>query len=264
MLRRASLAFFLIALGLAVACGRQVTPSPTFGSLSGTLQIKFSVADSFDFTQFNYWMVFNTTGIGGEPYAPSLRQGNFKNFSYAFIVGAITGGQNTVLPSSAVLLHPATRPDQSSTVQRFNPGTTPTSSSNTDGTDTQFTLIFPRSQLALPPPTAPTPIPRRRSKTTLEADVVADAPRQDGSPRPGPTPVSSPTVSSQSTWWPQPVHDRQQPTVQRARRARARSHRPVVQLRLLRRQPAARHRVPAAAGTGTRRRTRRRSSHHSR
>ena len=195
MLRRASLVFFLVALGLAVACGRQVTPSPTFGALGGTLQIKFSVADSFDFTQFNYWMVFNTSGIGGEPYAPSLRQGNFKNFSYAFIVGAITGGQNTVLPVLwQFYFIPAT--GQISHQQfNVNPGTT-NLELNTDGTDTQFTLIFPRSQLALPPPTAPTPIP---STGGTSPPTPTPTPVPSGS-TPAPTPVSSPTVASQSTW----------------------------------------------------------------
>jgi hypothetical protein len=194
MLRRASLAFFLIALGLAVACGRQVTPSPTFGSLSGTLQIKFSVADSFDFTQFNYWMVFNTSGTGGEPYAPSLRQGNFKNFSYAFIVGAITG-QQTVLPVLwQFYFIPAT--GQISHQQfNVNPATT-NLQLNTDGTNTQFTLIFPRSQLALPPPTAPTPT---ASPVGTSKPTSSPTPAPTGA-TPGPTPVSSPTVSSQSTW----------------------------------------------------------------
>ncbi len=195
MLRRASLAFFLIALGLAVACGRQVTPSPTFGSLGGTIQLKYSVADQFDFTQFNYWVVFNTSGSGGEPYAPALRQGNFKNFSYAFIVGAITGGTTSVLPVLwQFYFIPATG---TISHQQFNVNPSTTNLQlNTDGQGTQFTLIFPRSELSLPPPTAPTPTPGNGGTS---APTPTPTPVPSGS-TPAPSPVSSPTVSSQSTW----------------------------------------------------------------
>jgi len=198
MLRRASLAFFMLALVFAVACGRQVTPSPNLtGSLAGTVQIKYRAAAAFDFTQFNYWVVFNTSGQGGEPYAPALTQGNYKNFSYAFVAGAISGGAGTVQPILFQFYFiPATGQVH---FQQFNvnPATT-TLEPNTNGQGTEFTLIFARSQLALPPPTAPSPSPSAAGTST---PTPVPTPTPTGGGTSAPTPVSSPTVAAQSTWY---------------------------------------------------------------
>jgi hypothetical protein len=183
MLRRASLALFVLALGFAVACGRQVTPSPTFNNnLAGTVTIKFRTAAPFDFTQFNYWIVFNTSGQGGEPYAPSLTQGNYKNYSYAFVIGASTGATGTLLP---VLLQFYVVPGVGIRTQQFNVNPSLTS-----------LLIFARSQLALPPPTAPTNTPNPGPTPT-----PSPSPTGTGGPTSAPSPVSSPTAQSQSTWF---------------------------------------------------------------
>jgi hypothetical protein len=201
MLRRASIAFLVLALGFAVACGRQVTPSPNLsGTLAGTVQIKYRVSGPFDFSQFNYWIVFNTSGQGGMPYAPAITQGNYKNFSYAFVVGAISGGNSSVLPILYQFYFiPATGQVH---VQQFNvnPSTT-TFEPNSNGQGTEFTLIFARSQLALPPPTAPTPTPTAAGTPTAKPSSTPTPTPMPSNASPGPTPVSSPTVASQSTWY---------------------------------------------------------------
>jgi hypothetical protein len=199
MLRRASLALFVLALGLAVACGRQVTPSPTFNNnLAGTIQIKFRTVGPLDFTQFNYWIVFNTSGQGGEPYAPALQQCNAKNFSYVFVVGASTGGAGTVLP---VLLQFYTIPGVCARTQPFNVNPSLTSlQPNSNGQGTEFTLTFARSQLALPPPTQPTGTPSPSSSPSASPKPTP-SPTGSAQPSSAPTPQSSPTAASQSTWF---------------------------------------------------------------
>jgi hypothetical protein len=199
MLRRASLALFVLALGLAVACGRQVTPSPTFNNnLAGTVQIKFRTTGSFDFTQFNYWIVFNTSGQGGEPYAAALHQGNDKNFSYAFVIGASTGGAGSVLPA---LLQFYSVPGQGIRTQTFNVNPALTSFvPNSNGQGTEFTFTFARSQLALPPPTQPTNTPNPTA-TPSAAPTPTPTSSGTGQPTSAPTPQSSPTAQSQSTWF---------------------------------------------------------------
>jgi hypothetical protein len=197
MLRRASLAFFVLALGLAVACGRQVTPSPTFNNnLAGKILIKFRTVGSLDFTQFDYWIVFNTSGQGGEPYAAALQAGNDKNFSYAFVIGPQTGGAGTVLPA---LVQFYTIPGVGPRFRTFTVNPSLTSlQPNSNGQGTEFTLTFARSQLALPPPTQPTGGP---SPSASPSASPTPSPTGSVQPSSAPTPQSSPTAASQSTWF---------------------------------------------------------------
>jgi hypothetical protein len=197
MLRRASLALFTLALGFAIACGRQVTPSPTSNNnLAGTIQILFQVAGPLDFTNFNYWIVFNTSGQGGVPYAPSIPQGNYKNFSYAFLIGASSNATGTLLP---ILLQFYSIPGVTGIrTQQFNVNPSLTSlNPNFDGAGTQFQLVFTRSQLALPPPTSPTNTPVKPSSSPTPSPT----PTGSAPPSSPPSPVSSATVPAQSTWF---------------------------------------------------------------
>ena len=201
MLRRASLALFLLALGLAVACGRQVTPNPTFSNLAGTLEIKFRTVAPANFSQYNYFIAVNTSGNGQEPYAIGFQNGQFKNFSYSVVQGVNSGLTGAVLP---ILLQYYVIPGtQTVHAQPFNlnPATTqfyPNSFST--NAYNEFIVIFSRSQLSLPSPTGtsgPSPSPSPTSKPT----PTPTGPTPTPTPLPsGPTPVASPTIPSQSTW----------------------------------------------------------------
>ena len=206
MLRRASLALFVLALGLAVACGRQITPNPTsVGNLAGTVQLRFRTVAPVNFSQYNYFMVVNTSGNGQTPYASGFQNGQYSNFSYALVTGVSSGATNTVLP---ILLQYYLVPPQAIRTQQFalNPGTTSLQlNTSTTANYSEFIVIFSRSQLSLPSPTntsgpSPSPTPSPTMTPTPRGTPTA-TPTASMTPIPsGPTPVSSPTTSSQSTW----------------------------------------------------------------
>jgi len=118
-----------------------------------------------DFADFNYIIVFNTCGLNGEPY-PNAFNTTFYNYSYAFVIGAQTGGGFTALPTllqyltvvGTTNLNPHAVPIGPSTVNALYPYL---------GQNTTFQVSFLRSQLnnpraanpACPPGGGPTPSP---------------------------------------------------------------------------------------------------------
>jgi hypothetical protein len=201
MLRRASLALFVLALGLAVACGRQITPNPTsVGNLAGTVQLRFRTFSSANFSLYNYFMVVNTSGNGQEPYPSGFQNGQFANFSYGVVTGVSSGATGTILP---ILLQYYLVPPQSIRTQQFalNPGTTSLQlETATTSAYSEFILIFARSQLSLPAPTntggpSPSPTPKATPTPTPRGPTPTPSPVPSG-----PTPVASPTIPSQATW----------------------------------------------------------------
>jgi hypothetical protein len=62
----------LVAMAIiVVACGRQVTPNPSNlgagGAAPGFMSVRFDVAAPFNFSSYQYWIVFNTTNNGLTP-----------------------------------------------------------------------------------------------------------------------------------------------------------------------------------------------------
>lgn len=152
MPRRLALAAFSLTFLLS-ACGRQVTgiavpgASPTPNALSGEMEIKFRTFGAMDFNNVNYMIVFNTSGTGGEPYADAFAT-TFCNYSFAFAIGPTYGTANAALYQ--IFIPPG------STKPAFNqltlaPGTT-SLVLNPGGLQTEFDLIFARSQLNIPSP----------------------------------------------------------------------------------------------------------------
>jgi hypothetical protein len=147
---------------MAVACGRQVTPNPpglgAGGATQGTMVVKFDVAAPFDFSTYQYWVVFNTTGNGLTPLT-NPQQNNWAAFSDAIQVGGIGGatyahaGQFVKNSNPAIPPHfqqLITSPQQLQYV------------ANSNGTGTEFTVTFTRSifrPIATPSP-GPTPTPK--------------------------------------------------------------------------------------------------------
>jgi hypothetical protein len=203
MLRVLYAGVFLVGLACAVACGRQVTPNPTLSGLSGEIILKFRTAATPNFALYNYFVAFNTTGSGQEPYAVGFQNGQFKNFSYSIVTGALT--QNTALP---LLIQYYFR---GSTVAyrtlNFNPATTQLNLETATTTAySEFQIVFQRAQLALPPPTAttppasPTPTPKATRATPTPTASPTPTPGSGSGSGSQPTPVSSPTTAAQSTW----------------------------------------------------------------
>ena len=149
-MRRTVLTSILAALLLAplAGCGHQVTPDRLYNSLPGDMVINFSVNGSgggLNFSQFNYVIVLNTCGVGGEPY-PNGFSTTYKNYSYSFAVGP-GYANSTVLPDlfeyyiSGGVLRPFPVLLGSSTTS-FVP--------DLFGDNTTFQLTFTRAQLNNP------------------------------------------------------------------------------------------------------------------
>jgi hypothetical protein len=97
--------FRWLGLGVVVgglmlgACGRQETglEAPGAGSIQpGWMLIRNRVAGQLDFTNVEYWIVFNTSGNGIEPY-PALLMSGFKNYNYACIIGGSASATQPLL-----------------------------------------------------------------------------------------------------------------------------------------------------------------------
>jgi hypothetical protein len=160
-MKRIGLAVFALAAVLA-ACGRQVTPNLPgvgVGGLSpGYMSVKFDVAGTMDFTNYRYFIVFNTTESGKTPDTNPW-QNNWAGYSYAIEVGGSPGStfasvweylhQNCTCKPAYVQLQ--TTPTQ----LQYTP--------NSNGTGNEFTVTFAPyifGGLATPSPQA-TPAPVR-------------------------------------------------------------------------------------------------------
>ena len=167
MLRSIGLVFCLVAIMLA-ACGRQVTYPPTGVQStipSGDMMVRYNVQGTFDFTDYTYAIIFNTSGVGGTPYAKTEFQGGFLNYSYGWFVGGAFG----TVQSPPILLQYYVTPGnltQASTQQIVVPLNFATLTLNSNGQNSQFTLLFsrilfdrPALGVTTPPTASPTPAP---------------------------------------------------------------------------------------------------------
>ncbi len=158
MLRILSLFVLVTALTLA-ACGRQVTfPNPSSspgGVPAGFMQIKYRTANTMDFQNVRYFVVFNTSGNGIEPY-PNGFQSGYANYSFAFMVG---GSGGTV--SQPVLWQYIRNVATGQITAVAVPYTTQQVQlvPNSDGNNREFTLLFARNVFsnAFGPSSAPMP-----------------------------------------------------------------------------------------------------------
>ena len=164
--------------------------------------VRFRTQGDMNFGQFQYVVVFNTSGNGQEPYANANITG-YANYSYAFV---ITGSNATVsLPKLIQYFQNPTVLGGISTVQVVYPPQLvtfiPPPSSN--GSNREFTLIFSRSLFNQPNPAAsPTPLP-----TMTPSPSPSPVPSLTPTPNPGasasatPSPSPSPTASGLSPIW---------------------------------------------------------------
>jgi len=143
MIRRLTLLVLATAL-IVSACGRQVTPTPAgsngTGISPGFMELKFRTSQAMNFTTTRYWIVFNTSGTGTTPYA-NASLSNYLNYSFAFVVG---GNGVTVTP----LLYEYVAPSngaQAVAVQLFYTPQQVIFTQNSNGQNTEYTLLFARS-----------------------------------------------------------------------------------------------------------------------
>jgi hypothetical protein len=157
LLRRLWLVCAAVVAVAAIGCGRQVTPNPpgigAGGTNEGFMSVKFDVAAPFDFTDYQYFIVFNTSGNGQTPLTNPL-QTNWSAYSDAIEIGGIGGStfaypiqflknSNPTIPPT--FLHVITTPQQFQLIPDSN------------GSGTEFEVIFQRSIFT--PINGPSPSP---------------------------------------------------------------------------------------------------------
>lgn len=181
---RKSLFVWLAALSAVLAaCGRQVTPNPpnlgAGGANPGFMTVKFDVAAPFNFTNYQYWIVFNTSGNGLSPLT-NPTQNNWAAFSDGVVVGGINGGtsaqaaqwrKSTGVVGPPFLQFLGTSPQQ---LQYL---------ANSNGSGTEFTITVSRSIFRNPTPSpapgqTPGPSPTPYAKAWLFNAFVTQANQQ--------------------------------------------------------------------------------------
>jgi hypothetical protein len=143
MIRRLSFGFVvvLVTAFIVVACGRQVTPNPPGlgpgGAPPGYIAIHFDVYSPFNFSNYQYMIVFNTSGTGVTPSTDTV-QTNWAGYSFALVALGTAGtsyaeavqfvrNQNPHIPPSWLKL--GTTPGQ----LNYNP--------NSNGQGTEFSMV---------------------------------------------------------------------------------------------------------------------------
>ena len=136
--------------------------------------IRFRVQAPFDFTNYTYAVIFNTSGTGGTPYANTQFQGGFLNYSFGWFVGGALGS----VQSPPILLQYYLPPGSTTNVgtqQIVVPLQLATLTLNSNGQNTEFTLLFSRTLLDRPPIGQPTPSPAPTASGTATPTPAATA-----------------------------------------------------------------------------------------
>jgi hypothetical protein len=144
MIRKLSFVLVVVTAFIVAACGRQVTPNPPGlgpgGAPPGYLAVHFDTQSPFNFSNYQYMIVFNTTGSGVTPSTQTV-QTNWAGFAFALMAygnGINTAAQlvefvrnaNPHIPPTWLTLH--TTPQQ----LNFNP--------NSNGAGTEFSMLAQR------------------------------------------------------------------------------------------------------------------------
>ncbi len=176
-MRRLTFGLLAVLAVVVAACGRQVTPNPpgvgAGGALPGQMAVLFDVAAPFNFSSYQYWIIFNTSGDGVTPSTLPI-QNNWDGYNGAIEVGGIGGA------TFAKAIQFVKNPSQPHAWPAFVPLiTTPQQlqyNANSNGSGTEFSIIFSRSIFSsiLRSP-APSPSPLAANWTynafTTQADV---------------------------------------------------------------------------------------------
>ncbi len=156
MIRKLSFGFVIVTAFIVAACGRQVTPNPPGlgpgGAPPGYMSVVFDIAGTFNFSNYQYWVVFNTTGNN---ITPSVEPFNNNWAGYSFAV-EVAGNGVTSYAVPVEFVRSTAAPHAQPYFQRLV--TTPHQFQylpNSNGTSSEFTVLFQRnvfSGIATPTP----------------------------------------------------------------------------------------------------------------
>ncbi|MGA8100126.1 MAG: hypothetical protein WB810_15830 [Candidatus Cybelea sp.] len=143
MIRRLSFGFVIVLVTafIVAACGRQVTPNPAGlgagGAPPGFMAVIFDVQAAFNFQQYQYMVVLNTSGNGVTPSTDTL-QTNWNGYNFAMV--ALGNGATTFAEPVAFLRN--SNPHITPAWLRL--GSTPQTFSynlNNNGVGTEFSIL---------------------------------------------------------------------------------------------------------------------------
>lgn len=160
MIRRLSFGFVIVLVTafIVAACGRQVTPNPPGlgpgGAPPGFLAVFFDTAAPFNFSNYQYLIVLNTTGSGVTPSTDTL-QTNWAGYSFAMVargngVSSYAEPVQFVRNNNNPHIPPAWLP-LGTTPQQFSYNL------NANGTGSEFSILAQRSIFKGIPSPSPSP-----------------------------------------------------------------------------------------------------------
>lgn len=162
MIRRLSFGFVVVVVTafIVAACGRQVTPNPPGlgpgGAPPGYMSVFFNTASNFNFSNYQYMVVLNTSGSGVTPSTDTL-QTNWAGWDFAIIaqgngvstfaraVKFVRSNQNPHIPPAILQL--------GTTPQQF------TYNLDANGTQSEFQVLAQRRIFNSSPSPSPTSSP---------------------------------------------------------------------------------------------------------
>jgi hypothetical protein len=147
MIRRLNFGFIVVFVTafIVAACGRQVTPNPPGlgpgGAPPGYLAIHFDVSAPFNFSNYRYMVVFNTTGSGFTPSTDTL-QTNWRGYSFA----TVALGNGVASSAEAVQFVPNKNPHiPPNWLNLFTTPQTFVYNLNSNGSGTEFSILAKKS-----------------------------------------------------------------------------------------------------------------------
>jgi hypothetical protein len=131
---------------LLSGCGRQVSPNApgvgAGGALPGQMSVTFSVAAPFDFSNFQYWLVFDTSGDLATPSTVPANN-NWAGYSDGIEISGSGGATSAAVYQFA---KNASQPKAQPAFLTILPvGQNFIYLPGSNGLDTQFTVVFDRS-----------------------------------------------------------------------------------------------------------------------
>ncbi|HEY1429859.1 MAG TPA: hypothetical protein VGF18_09820 [Candidatus Tumulicola sp.] len=176
--KRRNFGFGLIVLTpmVVAACGRQVTPNPIGigpgGASEGYTSVFFDVAAPFNFSNYQYWIVFNTSGDGSTPSTQPIVD-NWAGYSAGI---EVTGSGASTRAFAVQFIKEVSKPHAIPTFKVL-PTNSLQLSYNVDsnGSNTEFNVIFQRAVfLGIVPSPAPLAHDWTYNAFTTQANVVGN------------------------------------------------------------------------------------------
>ena len=161
MIGKVAFVYLVTMACVVVACGRQVTPNPpgfgAGGAAPGFMTIKYDIAGPLNFSAYQYWVIFNTSGNGLTPLTNTF-QTNWAAYSAGTEAAGLNGGTS----AWAVQFLKSAQPGPPAFFHVIAPGQQFQYILNSNGLNTEFSMTLQRvvfNPINVTPAPSPTPPP---------------------------------------------------------------------------------------------------------